>query len=414
MPLARLLLIALTLLALPASAADRKPNILLILCDDLGYGDLACYGNSKIKTPNIDRLAKEGIRFTQFYAAGVQCTPSRAGLLTGRYPVRFGLTHAFMENTGGIPASETLLPAAVQKQGYRTALVGKWHLGDRAEDHPLRHGFDRFDGLLRGHDVGAREVWQNEKIIEKNAAIEGLTDRWTTSAERIIAEESKRIEPWFVMVSHTSPHVPLGTAARFKGQSTGGAYGDAVEEIDDSVGRLMRAIALAGAADHTVVFFTSDNGPSVDQGEKGGSTGGLRGGKYSVYEGGISIPMIVWANNRWKPREVTKPAILLDLMPTCVGLAGGKSAKNLDGVDLGGLLNGQPALEPRELLFYFRDEPRACRSGDWKWVTEEGRDHLYNIHQDVREEKDISAEHKEVVVRLKTRALTLTKAMKPE
>ncbi len=400
-------LLTLVIFSSAAFATPEKPNFILILCDDLGYGDLPSYGNTQLKTPHLDRLAKEGIRFTDFYAAGVQCTPSRAGLLTGRYPVRFGLTYALMTDAAaGIPDAELLLPQALKAQGYSTMLAGKWHLGDQPAHHPLRHGFDHFNGLLRGHDTEPRELWVDDKIVDRTAAVEGLTDRFTRSAEDFIKNSGDR--PFFLMLAHTAPHVPLAPSGRFKGKSAAGGYGDAVEEIDDSVGRILKAVEDRGIAEKTYIFFTSDNGPAVDKGKEGGSTGPLRAGKYSTYEGGIRVPFIAWQKARLKPAIIHDPAILLDLMPTLISLAGGKLPKDrtIDGRDLTPLLMGTGPRDGSDLFFYFQDRLLACRSGDWKLKLPEkgdGAAELFDLTKDIGEAHDLAKEQAERVAGMRER-----------
>jgi arylsulfatase A len=380
-----------TLTAFPATA-QSKPNLILILCDDLGYGDLGCYGNQTIKTPNLDRLAKEGIRFTDFYCAGAQCTPSRAGLLTGRYPVRFGLTFTLMTNAGvGIPASETLLPQRLKKEGYATMLAGKWHLGDRADFHPMKHGFDHFLGLLRGHDTEPRQLWQDQKIIDAEAPLETLTDRYTTAATDFIAAQAKKKQPFFLMLAHTYPHTPLT-----------GSYAQAVEEIDASTGKILAALAASKIDDNTLIFFSSDNGPSVDKGKEGGSSGPFRAGKFSTYEGGVRVPAIAWYGSKLKPRIETQPATLLDIFPTFVQLAGGKIPPKpvIDGHDLSALLLENGKREDSDFYFFMQDKLQAIRSGQWKFkLADKPGDppELYDLSKDPGETNNLAKEQPDMV-----------------
>ena len=373
----------------------QKPNLILILCDDLGYGDLACYGNTKIKTPNIDRLATEGVRFTDFYAAGAQCTPSRAGMLTGRYPIRFGLTFSLMTNAGaGIPDSETLLPQLLRKQGYATMLAGKWHLGDQPRFHPLKHGFDHFVGLLRGHDTDPRELWHDNQILETVAPLDTLTTRYTTAATDFIAAQARKKQPFFLMLAHTYPHTPLT-----------GTYAQAVEEIDASLARIRAALKQAAIDDNTVIFFSSDNGPSVDKGEQGGSTGPLRAGKFSTYEGGARVPAIAWYPKQFKPQTESHPAILLDVFPTFLKLAGAPlpNTKPIDGKDLTPLLIGAGQRDGDDFYFYLQDQLQAHRSGDWKLkLPDKPADppELFNLPQDPGESTNLANDHPDIVQRL--------------
>jgi uncharacterized sulfatase len=377
------------------------PNILLILCDDLGYGDLACYGNPKIQTPHLDRLAARGVRFTSFYAAGAQCTPSRAGLLTGRYPARFGLTYTLMTNAGaGIPAAEILLSEILQTAGYTTMLAGKWHLGDRPAYHPRRHGFDHFLGLLRGHDTDPRDPWRDDQIVDRQADPATLTQRFTDAATAFITDRGRDRRPFFLLLAHTAPHTPLHPPAPFKGRSATGPYGDVVEEIDHSVGQLVDALRRANLDDNTLILFTSDNGPAA-----GGSAGPLRGGKFSTFEGGIRVPAIAAWPARLKPRVEPQPAILLDLFPTITTLAGAKppADRPIDGRDLSKVLLDSANRDGDEFFFYFRDQLQACRIGRWKLKLEDNRPMLFDLDTDPGETKDLSALHPDAVKQLQSR-----------
>jgi arylsulfatase A-like enzyme len=417
------LLLAPLALLLPAlaCAADTPPNLILILCDDLGYADLACYGNTKIKTPNLDRLANEGIRFTDFYAAGAQCTPSRAGLLTGRYPVRFGLTYSLMTDAGtGIPATETLLPQVLKTAGYSTMLAGKWHLGDRPEYHPLRHGFDHFAGLLRGHDTQPLEFWQDDRVTDPHPDPSTLTARYTAAAVDFIRAQSERKKPFFLMLAHTAPHTPLAPGRAFAGKSAAGPYGDCVEEIDDSVGQLLAALKQAGTDQNTLIFFTSDNGPALDQGKDGGSAGPFRAGKFSTFEGGLRIPAIAWLPPRIPPRTESHPAILLDLFPTFISLAGGKlpARRPIDGKDLSPtLLHNQPR-DGDEFFFYYNDQLQAARQGPWKLkLPDNPNDHttppmLFDLPNDPSESTNLAPTHPDLIQQLRARITDTDKALK--
>jgi arylsulfatase A len=422
MSLGRLLAFAVGVagLVLPrvAAGAEGRPNLIVILCDDLGYGDLACYGNARIKTPNIDRLAREGIRFTDFYAAGTQCTPSRSGMLTGRYPVRFGLTFSLMTDSGaGIPETEILLPEMLRKGGYATMLAGKWHLGDQAKFHPLKHGFERFSGLLRGHDTDPREYWEDDRIVDKEAELTTLTHRYVSAGVKFIAEQSKKKQPFFLMLAHTSPHTPLAPGAAFKGRSAGGAYGDCVEEIDDSVGQILGALKANGIEDDTLVFFGSDNGPFVKEDGQGGSTGTLRAGKFSTYEGGIRVPGIFWCPSRIKPRVEHRPAILLDLFPTFLSMAGIRPAEGraIDGMDLSPVLFENKPRGGEDFYFYLQDKLQAYRSGDWKLKFSDDarpRVELYDLSKDASEAHDVASGNEEIVMRMRRQMGVEDRALK--
>ena len=423
-----------------AWAAAAQPNVVVILADDLGYGDLGCYGHPTIRTPNLDRMAAEGARFTQFYVAAEVCTPSRASILTGRYPIRSGMAHNQFRvlrsiSTGGLPASEITIAQALKTQGYTTGMIGKWHLGvwtNNPAHHPLKHGFDFHFGLPHSNDmnpspgnpakagslVNQEAAWWNAplfrgyELIDPQADQTQLTRRYTEEAQNfIIANKAK---PFFLYLAHTFPHTPLFASGRFKGKSSRGIYGDVVEELDWSVGEVFKTLKEQGLAENTLVVFTGDNGPWLLMGtETGGSAGLLRDGKGSTWEGGMRVPGIFWMPGKIKPTVERNVASTLDLYPTLIRLAGGTmpSDRPMDGVDLSGLLfKGEPI--EREVFCYYRGEKLyAARLGAWKIhlitqapygekpVTHE-KPLLYNLEVDPSESHEISASHPEVVARI--------------
>ena len=425
-----------------AWAAAAQPNVVVILADDLGYGDLGCYGHPTIRTPNLDRMAAEGARFTQFYVAAEVCTPSRASILTGRYPIRSGMAHNQFRvlrsiSTGGLPASEITIAQALKTQGYTTGMIGKWHLGvwtNNPAHHPLKHGFDFHFGLPHSNDmnpspgnpakagslVNQEAAWWNAplfrgyELIDPQADQTQLTRRYTEEAQNfIIANKAK---PFFLYLAHTFPHTPLFASGRFKGKSSRGIYGDVVEELDWSVGEVFKTLKEQGLAENTLVVFTSDNGPWLLMGtETGGSAGLLRDGKGSTWEGGMRVPGIFWMPGKIKPTVERNVASTLDLYPTLIRLAGGTmpSDRPMDGVDLSGLLFKGEAIE-REVFCYYRGEQLyAARLGAWKLhlITQAGygekpvtheKPLLYNLEVDPSENHEISAEHPDVVARLQT------------
>ncbi len=423
-----------------AWAAAAQPNVVVILADDLGYGDLGCYGHPTIRTPNLDRMAAEGARFTQFYVAAEVCTPSRASILTGRYPIRSGMAHNQFRvlrsiSTGGLPASEITIAQALKTQGYTTGMIGKWHLGvwtNNPAHHPLKHGFDFHFGLPHSNDmnpspgnpakagslVNQEAAWWNAplfrgyELIDPQADQTQLTRRYTEEAQNfIIANKAK---PFFLYLAHTFPHTPLFASGRFKGKSSRGIYGDVVEELDWSVGEVFKTLKEQGLAENTLVVFTSDNGPWLLMGtETGGSAGLLRDGKGSTWEGGMRVPGIFWMPGKIKPTVERNVASTLDLYPTLIRLAGGTmpSDRPMDGVDLSGLLfKGEPI--EREVFCYYRGEKLyAARLGAWKIhlitqapygekATTHEKPHLYNLEVDPSESHEISASHPEVVARI--------------
>jgi arylsulfatase A-like enzyme len=267
----------------------------------------------------------------------------------------------------------------------------------------MRHGFEHFEGLLRGHDTEPREYWRDQRIVEKEAALTTLTQRYVDAATRFIADEAKQKRPFFLMLAHTSPHTPLAPGAAFKGKSAGGAYGDCVEEIDGSVGRILETLKASGVADDTLIFFASDNGPFVRDDGQGGSTGLLRAGKFSTYEGGIRVPAIFWFPSRAKPRVEHGPAILLDVFSTFLSLAGSKAPGDrvIDGKDLSPLLFEQKPRGGGTVFFYFQDELQACRSGDWKLKVGKETTELFDLSKDPSEAHDLSAGNGDVIRRLR-------------
>jgi arylsulfatase A-like enzyme len=374
-------------LAYSAAAAfaqqPRRPNIVIIYADDLGYGDLGCYGHPVNRTPNLDRMAGEGVRFTQFYSAAASCSPSRAALLTGRLPIRSGLTRVLSPfSTGGVPDSEILLSEALKTVGYATAIVGKWHLGWQKQFLPTRHGFDHYFGIPYSNDMSPptnpNPRWQTapptpllrgESVIEREPDQTQITRRYTEEATGWLRVQARSRRPFFLYLPHTMVHTPLHASQRFRGASGRGLFGDALEELDWSVGEVLRAIREEGAEDNTLVMFSSDNGPWLIQKQAGGSAGLLREGKASTWEGGVREPFIA----RWPgriPAGVVSHAFgsTMDIFPTCLKLAGAAApaGRVFDGEDLG------PALfekrEDREpLMFLYGDtEVQAVRKGPWK------------------------------------------------
>ncbi len=402
------------------AARDKRPNIVILLADDLGYGDLGCYGHPTIRTPELDRMAAQGLRFTQFYAAAPVCTPSRAALLTGRLPVRSGMTRVlFPDSKGGLPASEVTLAAALRRLGYRTALIGKWHLGHLPPYRPLRHGFDRFYGVLYSNDMKPLALYRDDREIEKAVRQATLTERYTEEAVRLICEAGRAgpPQPFFLYLAYNAPHVPLHPGPGFAGRSRRGAYGDVVEELDASVGRVLKALREAGLDRETLVLFTSDNGPAVgpDYGLDGGSAGLLRGSKFSTWEGGVRVPCLARWPGRVKAGAVCADlASALDLFPTAVELAGGEGPRDrvLDGLSLAPVLLGTGPSPRRALAFYHDEELRAFRKGPWKVHIKTQSDRgdgpvkrhdpplLFQVEHDPSERLDVARRHPEVVADL--------------
>ena len=397
-------------------AETRAPNIVLILADDLGFGDLGCYG-SKIPTPNLNRVAAEGARFPHFYAGSPVCTPSRAALLTGRYPVRCGLPRVlFPEATVGFSSTETTVPKMLKSQGYRTMCAGKWHLGSRPEFMPNAQGFDRFFGIPYSNDMWPLPLLSNGDVVEANAKLDTLTQRYTEQAIDFISSPADA--PFFLYFAHSAPHIPLAASARFRKKSKLGRYGDVVQELDWSAGEVMRAIAEKGLDDNTLVMFTSDNGPWYQ-----GNTGVLRGRKGETYEGGVRVPCLARFPGRIQAGiELRGFGSFLDVMPTLARLAGATAPRS-DGIDIWPLMAGEASELERDLLLYFDGIHLQCaRMGRWKlhvsrcnsivWTPDPPggrmnlplpRPELYDLESDPGESSDVAEDNPEIVARIQTR-----------
>jgi arylsulfatase A-like enzyme len=437
----RLLSLVFFAFAFHFAAAESKPNIVIILADDLGYGDLGCYGHPTIRTPNLDRMAAEGMRFTDFYSAAEVCTPSRAALLTGRYPIRSGMCHdrwrvLRAQSTGHLPESEITIAEQLKSQGYATALIGKWHLGvwsNNPAGHPSRHGFDYNFGLPHSNDMnpapgnppgapGKLEqdpawwrapLYRGQELIEQPADQTTLTRRYTEEAQRFIREHQSA--PFFLYLAHTFPHVPLFASDKFRGKSSRGLYGDAVEEVDWSVGQVLATLREAGLDKNTLVFFTSDNGPWLIQGLAGGSAGLLRDGKGSTWEGGMREPAIAWWPGRVPAGTVCRDvACTMDLFVTGSTLAGAPipTDREIDGVNILPLLTGAGTVQRDAYMFYRGTRLFAVRLGRWKahyftqtgYGTPEPDAHtpplLFDVQADPGENKNVAAQHPDVLAQI--------------
>jgi len=414
----RLLLLVL-MLTIRAWPADR-PNIILIVADDLGYGDVSSFGAKDIATPNIDRLAAEGIKLTSFYAAPL-CTPSRAQIMLGQYPVRSGLVRVlYPESKDGIDASELTVGKALKDAGYTTAIIGKWHLGHLPQYLPTRHGFDTWLGIPYSNDMIPTPVMRGDKVVEEPARQETLTKRYTEEALRIIREPHDR--PYFLFLAHTMPHFPLAVSAGMQGKSIRGLYGDVIQELDWSTGEIIRALKETNQDENTLLIFTSDNGPWLEQGKSGGSAGPLRSGKMTVFEGGIRVPFVARWPGHIPPGTVSDdPAMNIDFLPTFVKVAGSSvpHTVKIDGKDLMPLLSGHGKRDGEEFFFYMDGKLRAMRDGKWKiilpWQGEARGVHnsgneqpqeleLHDLVSDINESKNVAAEHHNIVKKMVARA----------
>ena len=409
-------------------AAGQRPNVVLIVFDDLGAGDLGTYGSRAIRTPRLDRLAAEGTRFTNFYSASPYCSASRAGLLTGRHAVRAGLDHVLQapgtvfdlllklgRRNRRLPAEEITLAEVLRAADYATAIFGKWHLGHESPSLPTDLGFDTFYGLLHSNDQGEPPVWRDREIAEPHPIDQStLTRRYTERAVDFI--EAHRERPFFLYLPHTFPHIPLHAAAERRGRSPAGLYGDVVEELDWSTGAVLDALERAGVAGDTLVLVTSDNGPWFQ-----GSAGAARGRKLEIFDGGMRVPLIA----RW-PGQVPAGAVIdevtmgIDLLPTVLDLLDlpAPTDRVLDGESLLPLLSGgEPP--PREAIYFYQLKVlRAVRAGrfkyhdrhgvffgnpmDWPWGPMKARGPwLFDLELDPGESYDVSNKHPDVARRLR-------------
>lgn len=438
-----------TVLSTPAEK-PQNPNIVLIFMDDMGYGDLSCYGASLYKTPNLDRMAAQGIRFTSFLSAQAVCSASRAAIMTGCYPNRIGISGALMPDAKiGLNPSEETIAEVLKKKNYKTAAIGKWHLGHLREFLPLQQGFDEYLGLPYSNDMWpvnfdgkpaapntnkARYpalplIEGNEKIREIKTLEDQseLTTLYTERAVRFI--NANKSKPFFIYLAHSMTHIPLGVSSRFKGKSEQGLFGDVLMEIDWSVGEIMKALEKNGVDKNTLVIFTSDNGPWLNFGNHAGSTGGLREGKGASFEGGQRVPCLMkWPGHIQAGTICNKLASTIDLLPTLAAIThAALPEKKIDGVNVLPLLLGDENANPREsfLYYYRKNSLEAVRKGNWKLVfahpgrtyigfepgvdgfpgkTNENFAHeegLYDLRRDPGERYDVKEYYPEVVAGLK-------------
>lgn len=436
----------------PRKQIEDKPNIIVIFADDMGYGDLGVYGHPTIHTPNLDQMAHEGQKWTSFYVAAPVCTPSRAGLLTGRLPVRSGMCSdkrrvLFPNSEGGLPQTEITIAKALKFNGYHTASIGKWHLGHKSPFLPTDHGFDSYFGIPYSNDMDKIErtdyftlagneryqafnvpLMRDKEIVERPADQRTITKRYTEEA--ISKIKSFKDEPFFIYLAHSLPHIPLFRSDEFNGKSKAGIYGDVIEEIDWSVGEIINALKEEGLDENTLVIFTSDNGHWHTYKTHGGSGGILRGSKGGTFEGGMRVPAIFRWPGKVKPGVIMDMGATLDILPTVCALSNTKLPEDriYDGYNLSDVLLNK-GKSPREVVLYYRDtEPFAIRKGDYKAhfivQLEYGNDKtahyitspefvaganpivldqplLYNLSIDPSEKYDIANDHPEIIEELR-------------
>lgn len=438
----RALIFCLMLIGSPFSAIPAPApllNVVVIFCDDLAYADIGCYGAKGYKTPNIDRLARQGMRFTDFYVAQAVCSASRAALMTGCYPNRIGIKGALgPQSKIGLNTNEVTIAEMLKERGYATGVFGKWHLGHLPEFLPLRHGFDEFFGLPYSNDMWPNHptagtnypplpLIEGERTVEIMPDQTQLTTRYTERAIRFI--ERHRSQPFFLYVPHNMPHVPLFVSSKFAGKTKRGLFGDVLAEIDWSVGEILSALKRHGLEENTLVVFTSDNGPWLVYGDHAGSAKPLREGKATAFDGGVRVPFIArWPGRIPAGKVCREPAMTIDLLPTIARLTGSRlPAQPIDGLDIWPLFAGEKkARSPHDALFFYWDDAlHAVRSGEWKLhfpheyvqpapIGGGGKPGklarpktslaLYHIAKDVSESENLADRHPEIVARLETLA----------
>ncbi len=445
-----LLLILIVALCSHVFAQKSQPNIVVFFADDMGYGDLGCFGNPNIRTPNIDKLADEGMKCTSFYVAGPVCTPSRAALMSGRYPIHTLPGNLGPGSVGGFPAEEPMIAEVLKEAGYRSMAIGKWHLGHQPKEVlPTSRGFDHFYGLPYSNDM--IKPWVQTDVDLKlyiddtatktvNYDQEELTTDFTKQAVKFIKENNNN--PFFLYMPYSMPHLPISTSDEFRGKSAGGLYGDVIEHIDWSVGEVIKELKAHGLDENTLVIFTSDNGPwhnlparMLQRGVQPwhqGTAGPLHGAKASTYEGGMRVPGIFFWKNRIPAGQVSSELITsLDIFPTLTVAAGAKlpAGKKLDGYNMLPFLKGHES-SPRNVFYYFNGKHlEALREGEWKLRFSNHRKagvkpgdpvspELFNMNADPGEKYNQAELYpekvKEMLAKMRTKAAEVNAKMRDE
>ena len=419
---------------LVSSLFSKPPNFIIIFTDDQGFEDIGCFGSPKIKTPNLDKLAAEGRKFTSFYSANSVCSPSRASLLTGCYPVRISIPGVlFPRHEIGLNPDEITIADLLKSKGYATSCIGKWHIGHKPKFLPTRQGFDSYYGIPYSNDmtidpeanlaadIKLREgftldrirnekpkkdfvpLMRNEEVIEYPCDQTTLTQRYTEEAVKFIEENKNK--PFFLYLPHTMPHIPLFASEKFKGKSERGLYGDTIEEIDWSVGEIMKSLRDNNLDKNTLVIYTSDNGPWKLKGGRGGSAHPLRGFKFQTYEGGMRVPCIMhWKGKVPAGSSCDEIAATIDLLPTIAGLSGAEmpNDRTIDGKDIWPLIAGKKGAQtPHKIYFFYKGKKlESARQGKWK-LRRSGKNsqpvELYDLASDISESKNLAKENEILV-----------------
>ncbi len=437
-PLFAFTVLLLASLGVLRAAEAVKPNVVLIFIDDMGYGDIGPFGSTKNRTPNLDRMAREGMKLTSFYAAPV-CSVSRAQVITGCYGQRVSLPGVLGPGSAiGINSSEHTVAELMKSQGYATMCIGKWHLGDQPEFLPTRHGFDQYFGVPYSNDMMKKSKVNGQLVVplvRQDKAVElltgddqdRLTERYTDEGVKFITENKDR--PFFLYLPHTAVHTPIHPGEKFRDHSKNGRFGDWVEEVDWSVGRVLDTLRELKLAENTLVMFSSDNGPWLIKGKDGGEAGPLRGGKGSTWEGGVREPTVAWWPGKIAPGSACDAiAGNIDFLPTFVKLGGGTvpTDRKIDGKDISPLLFGTTKESPHEARYYYSGyKLQAVRVGPWKMAIAPQSDgksgpavaaslekpRLYNLDTEIGEKTDVAGEHSDVVARLKALAVKMAEEL---